>query len=367
MSPPTVQHADASASDDRLAAEASAHLGRYPALQLVAELLTRLREMSFPWWTPEHLRAAYPAADRLGWLQRRADLRQRITTNLTGLASKAARNKTPQFQAELIDSVIDEGDISTLAFEQAFEPIDLALYGPAADFWHLFRKRMPWDDDATPHQDLVGWLIGALLSDKSSLDGSARTPILGAIDVRTAIDGRVWHSRIPLSVRVAIDDARFAHQRERASEPYGVERDLHIATPALIAASIPLKDLAGVLDVAGHALGFEDAPAPRSHGRESQRPPASHGEGGDEDGPGTLLSRSPPHGAFPPHDGPLPSLADVLESSAPDLEVGEASVSGSADGLPDELEHTNPWATVSPSGEVIANEGTTSDGNRDDS
>jgi len=366
MSPPALSHADPAASDDRLATEATQYLARYPALQLIAELLTRLREVGFPWWTPEHLRSAYPASERMRWFVRRPDIRQRITTQLTGLAPRAARNKTPEFQASLIDSVIDEGDITQDVFEQAFEPIDIAVYGPSAEIWRLFRKRMPWDDDATVHQDLVGWLVGALLADKSYHDGTARTPVLTAVQVRTAIDGRVWHSRIPLHVRVAIDDARFAHQRERPNEPYGVERDLQIATPALIAASIPLKDLGGVLDVAGQALGFEDAAtAARGYGREhSARPPAPVDTAEDVPRPPTSSPEPPPDAGelLAKGGGPVPNLADILESSAPDIEVSavEADVSPTSrfefaspdtlqpgdEGVPDELEDTNSWAVA---------------------
>lgn len=359
MSPPALTHADPTAPDDRLASEAAAHLARHPALQLIAELLTRLREVGFPWWTPEHLRGAYPAAERMRWLVRRPDIRQRITTQLTGLAPRAARNKTPEFQAALIDSVIDEGDITQDVFEQAFEPTDIAVYGPASDLWRLFRKRMPWDDDATAHQDLVGWLIGALLADKCSLDGAPRTPVLSALQVRTAIDGRVWHSRIPLHVRVAIDDARFAHQRERPTEAFGVERDLQIATPALIAASVPLKDLGGVLDVAGLALGFEDGQPPsRSYAREhSARPPAPAVESA-EDVPKPIEPSAPT--AATPTGGPIANLADLLEGPSGEGDRDSSPVArhqiaspdtyqppeGGLDHLPDELEHTNPWAIV---------------------
>ncbi len=369
MSPPALSHADPTASDDRLSSEAAAHLARFPALQLVAELLTRLREVGFPWWTAEHLRAAYPAAERMRWLVRRPDIRQRITTELTGLAPKAARNKTPEFQAGLIDSVIDEGDITLDMFEDAFEPVDIAVYGPAAELWRLFRKRMPWDDDATQHQDLVGWLVGALLADNSSLDGAPRTPVLTALQTRAAIDGRVWHSRIPLHVRVAIDDARFAHQRERPSEPYGVERDLQIATPALIAASIPLKDLGGVLDVAGQALGFEEAGSPtRSYAREHSARPAAPVDAATDDGPRAAAEAPSPE--LVKGQGPVASLADLLESSGPEIELHNGAstdapppmapfefespdtVQPGADRmeLPDELEHTNQWAVAAPDG-----------------
>ena len=66
--PEPLTHRGADRSDERLAAESASHLGRHPSLQLVAELLTRLREMQLPWWTPEHLRKAYGASERMGWL-----------------------------------------------------------------------------------------------------------------------------------------------------------------------------------------------------------------------------------------------------------------------------------------------------------
>ncbi len=411
-------HGDPPRSDEKLAQEAHHHLSKSPPLQLVAELLTRLREMSLPWWTPAQLREAHPALDRMSWYAERPDLRQKITTDLTGLAPKAARNKTPEFQADLIDSVIDDGDITPATFDTAFEPVDLAVYGPAAEFWKLFRRRMPWDDDSTAHQDLIGWLLGALLSDKSSLDGAPRAPVLSALSVRTAIDGRVWHSRIPLDVRVAIDNARFAQLRDKP-EPFTAAQDLAIATPALIAASIPLKELSGVFDVAGVALGFESMPVgPPPSLRPSVAPPPASvpprgfdpfarssgkepGSGRGRDGERSEEKTDPP----PPPEDPEPARSsrddDVnLDDSAAwrvaspeDLAAAAAlpaddagvvsergargsvrppSASGDLGDRPapsppssdgdaseegadeDELEHTNPWVVPTSLGEVGA-------------
>lgn len=387
-----LNHGDAPKSDEKLEAEASAHLAANAPLQLMTELLTRLRDMKFPWWTPEHLRVAYPAKDRLKWLAGRPDLRQRITTELTGLAQKAARNKTPDFQAELIDSVIDDGDIDADTFERAFEPADLVVYGDAADQWKLFRRRMPWDDDRTTHQDLIGWLLGALLADKSTLDGKPRTPILSALAMRTGIDGRVWHSKIPIDVRVEIDNARFAALRDRPGEPFTAAQDLAIATPALLAASIPLKEFSNVLDLAGAALGFEPekgAPSPSPSDRrtsvappasippparvsvpppapadakatatESKAPPAAARDvGGEREVSG--VHKSPKADTKSESDATpaAPKVEDAAKPDAtrPDADVKSAEKSGegrSKDDAPeglldarmfDELEHTNPW------------------------
>lgn len=330
--PERLTHGGADTSDARLAAEAATHLAKFPALQLMAELLTRLREMQLPWWTPEHLRKAYGARERMAWLVDRPDVRQRVTTELTGLAPKAARKKSPDFQSELIDSVIDDGDISPAEFEASFDPLDLAVYGPTADLWRLFRRRMPWEDDATPHQDLVGWLIGALLADKGALDGTPRTPILTPWSVRTAIDGRVWHSRIPLDVRVEIDEARLKREKERPHEPFHAGHDLAHAPPALIAASIPLKDLVPVLDVAARAMGFDDGDIGSSPGRgPGSLAPSPYGAASARPSAGPFAERrdAPPdeESAEPPGGPSSPSLEDLPS-------VGDDE---------DPLARTNPW------------------------
>lgn len=371
-----LNHGDAPKSDQKLEEEAAAHLASNAPLQLMTELLTRLREMGFPWWTSEHLRLAYPAKERLKWLAGRPDLRQRITTDLTGLAQKAARNKTPDFQAELIDSVIDDGDISADTFERAFEPADLVVYGDAADQWRLFRRRMPWDDDRTGHQDLIGWLLGALLADKSTLDGKPRTPILSALAMRTGIDGRVWHSKIPLDVRVEIDNARFASLRDKPGEPFTAAQDLAIATPALLAASIPLKEFANVLDLAGAALGFEEKGAP------SPSPPPTERRPSVAPPPSTGVVQPPARvSVAPPAPEASPKAAAPQPAPSTDERSGEREVSGvqkkpeeapseakpstkseapSPNGdaplldarMFDELEHTNPWLVPSGIPEV---------------
>src|SRR5262249_31967823 len=106
MQPPKpLEHQDAERKDDAtLKAEARAFIAATPALQLVAELLVKLRTLDLPWWSPDKLRQRWPAQERLRWFRARADLRQGITTQLTGLAKKAARKKSVDFQASLIDS-----------------------------------------------------------------------------------------------------------------------------------------------------------------------------------------------------------------------------------------------------------------------
>ena len=258
-----LNHTDTERKDDTtLRSEARAWLAQRPELSLVAEILAKLRSLDLAWWSPERLRQRWGAQERMRWLRQRPDLRQDITTSLTGLAPKAARKKDPDFQAALVDSCLDDGDISVDRFEEAFDPADLACYGPAAEIWRHLCERLPWDDDSQIHQDLVAWLMRALVADKSSLDGAQRKPVLSAWDIRSSIDGAVWHGRMPLEIRVAIDDARLKHEKNRPGEVYGAKDDLAIAVPELIAANVPLKDLVGVFRCAEKALGFAVTPPP---------------------------------------------------------------------------------------------------------
>lgn len=255
--PTSLRHPDSPKGDDAaLAAESKAHVAGSPALQLIAELVTKLRNARFSWWTPESLRDAWSANERMRWFEQRPDIRQRITSGLTGLAPRASRNKQPDFQAALVDSVVDDGDVTADQFENAFDPIEIAAYAPVGEIWHRFREKMPWDQDTPAHQELVGWLFDQLLSSSSSIEGMTRKPILSSHQVRTTIPGKIWHSKIPMEVRVAIDDLRFQRERAKPGEPFHSIHDLSVATPTIIAANIPLRELVRVVELAEKTLGI---------------------------------------------------------------------------------------------------------------
>jgi hypothetical protein len=307
-----LEHADAEKkSDESLRSEARAHLGATPPLQLVAELLTKLRTLDLPWWKPEMLRERWPAVERMRWYRARPDLRQKITSALTGLQPKAARKKAAEFQGGLIDSVIDEGDVSARAFEESFDPADLVVYGPVEAFWSGFVEKMPWKQDTSVHQELIAWLLDALLADHSAIDGMRRKPILTAWEARTAIDGRVWHTRMPLEIRVAIDDARFRKEREQPGSPFHAASDLSIAVAQTIATSIPLRDLAPVFTAAERIMGFA----------------AHKPSGGPEAGPKSIGSTTTPTSATTPTTA---SASSGTGSSATATPTATATATGSS-------------------------------------
>ncbi|AUX21377.1 hypothetical protein SOCEGT47_018590 [Sorangium cellulosum] len=316
----SLQHRDPDSKDDEtLRREARVHLASEPALQLVAELVARLRELDLPWWTPVKLRERWGAIERMGWFRERSDIRQQITTSLTGLSPRAARRKTPDFQGALIDSVIDEGDITPRAFEVAYDPRDLAVYGPAAAYWQFFCESMPWDEDTPQHQEIVAWLLKALLADRSPFEGIGRKPILTPWDVRTAIDGRLWQTRIPLEVRVAIDSARLKQERERPGVPFHAAAELAIAGPDVIAANIPPREILPVVQLAQAAMRFD----PPRAAQKADAPKAaavelSSGRSGSAitaAPPGSAPAASAPAASAPASSGGAPAASSPAASA----------------------------------------------------
>jgi hypothetical protein len=284
---PDTLHAD----DETLERDARAHLAKCPHLQVVAELVAKLRTSHFAWWSATFTRSQWRALPRMQWLIERPDLRQKITSSLTGLPRKAARSKTPEFQAALIDAVLDHGDVSGIEFEQTFTAQDLVTYGPASEMWEQFRQRMPWGEDNEANQKFVGWLLRVLLSEKSTLDPDMlRKPVLSAWDVRTAIDPHVWQEKIPVELRASIDDARLKREKARPREPYCARHEIQIVTPELLAQYIPLGDLLPVIQAAEQAL-FSAPDQPVAESGSYQTAPVSRSMVASA--PGALVSNLP--------------------------------------------------------------------------
>jgi hypothetical protein len=244
------------ATDEARKNEARISLASSGSLQFVAELIEKLQSIGVPWWTPEQARDTWTALDRMTWLAQRPDLRQGLVTSLAGLPAKTARGKSPEYQAELLVSVMEAGDLSAARFDTAFSPADLVVYGPAAEFWQAFIDRMPWDDQSPVHEELIAWTLRSLLSTRSTMDGMSRAAIMSSWDVRANIDAHIWQEHMPIEIRAAIDEARLRQERTRPRDPYAARNELGIATPDVIAAHIPLRDLTTVFTAAGRALGF---------------------------------------------------------------------------------------------------------------
>jgi hypothetical protein len=268
------------------AVHVAAKLAESPAKQLVAELLERLRASSLSWWTPADLRTSFPAKERMKWIEEETALRGHVTNVLTGLFPNASLAKSSQLQAELIDAAIDGGDTTVVAFENAFEPQVLAAHGVEARYWRSFRKQLPWDANGKAEQKIVAFLIEQLLSDVK-LGSYQRRPILTPLDVRRAIDARVWTRHLPEELRAKIDSSRI--DAEAKGRSFGAAEELALVPPALLVQHVPLADLRGILDRAEEALGFgRDRAA--SDGPKKDRPRLAELAGATRVSQGTELS-----------------------------------------------------------------------------
>ncbi len=247
------------ATDETRRTDARLHLSTYAPAQVCAELLGKLRTMRLRWWTPDTCNGLWPPQARMRWLAQRPDLRQAIVTSLTGLPAKTARAKTADFQADLIVSVVQAGDVTLDEVEAAFDPSDLAIYGPAEEFWHQFVSRLPFDERTPEVQELVAWMMRTLLSARSTVDGASRKPILTPWDVCMNICGTAWQTHLPVDIRAAVDDARLRQEKARPRDPFAAHHELTIATPEVLSVHLPPRELLGVFSAGARALGFEKA------------------------------------------------------------------------------------------------------------
>jgi hypothetical protein len=259
--PPPLVHAIDVRERDAVRQDATDHLARWPALQVIAELLIDLRAAGVSWWAPALLCERWPVSERFFWLEQRADLREEITRSMTGLTLRDARRRSVSFQAELIDAVVDPA-IDAQRLEEAFDPRDLVVYGPVSEIWDEIVASIPWDTELQPA--LIERLLAILLADRSVALGTTRPAILTPWRLRTAIDTRAWQAHLPARVRASVDEARLHKELVDPGVPFSAQDELEVVTVGVIATSIPLRALRPAFLAAARVMGFERLPPARS-------------------------------------------------------------------------------------------------------
>lgn len=254
--PSPLQHSGEAVEKDVRRQEAADHLARWPALQVVAEVLVALRAAGVPWWSPAHLGERWPVGERLRWLEPRADLRENVSRSLTGLPLREGHRRSVSFQAELIEAVLDPV-LDAQRIEEAFDPRDLVVYGPVGEMWDEAMLRIPWASELP--WALVEQLLAVLVAAGSAALDTTRPPILSAWQLRMAIDTRAWQAHLPARVRAAVDEARLHKELVDPSTPFTARDELAIVTPSVLATSLPLRALRPVFSVAARVMGLEHA------------------------------------------------------------------------------------------------------------
>ncbi len=220
-------------------------------VQLVADLFEYLRLHPRPWWTPQFLRSRWPTRERLRWLEGRADVRARVTHELTGLGMRTARESDPDFQADLIERVIASEDVSIRDWERAFSGADFVRYAPTGLIWQVFRHRFPWDTWEPEDRAVLKWLFQQLLAPRPRLH-HPDAPLLSPLYIRSAIDVRTWQESIPLDLRVQVDACRL--RRELEGKPFTCRDELEVVTVEQIVEFVPADQLKSVLDALERVL-----------------------------------------------------------------------------------------------------------------
>ncbi|MCI0479312.1 hypothetical protein L0Y59_02100 [Candidatus Uhrbacteria bacterium] len=316
-------HADTSRSDEQLAEEARAYREDHKDTQFICWLLTLLRSLNLPWWTPTLLREAFPSLVRMMALAQRPDIRQTITTVLVGLPRNTARILNPTMQAQLLDQVVDNNDVPVDKWEAEFTPEDLAAYMDKVALWHLFRGRLPLTENTPVHQDIACSVMEALLLPRKSSTGKSLGQILTEHDVVCAIERRVWQTYIPIETRMAIDEALLTLEREKKTTPFHAKDILGIATPRITADTIPLKEFFdGILDAAEKAMGLEKKPEPVPEVADATAATTDPGPEVDDKKPTTAPAAPSTPPTLP--DIPSPPASPTLVSGKDGTEDAEA-------------------------------------------
>jgi hypothetical protein len=243
-------HTDPDSTDNARAAEAETFLAEHLELQYVSTCIDLLRKANVDWFTSEQLRDAFPANVRMQWFAERPDIRQRITTELTGLKAGAARKRSTERQAMDIDDAIGV-DCTVQEFDAAFQPDELAVYGDAGAIFKLLLERFPWETNDPLLRELVAMLLDALLEPRGD-----KPQIMSHLQMRSALPEEHVQERIPLRVRVAVNRARLEHEATHPSKPFTAEMELAIMTPATIAAHLDLLEVYHVFKRAGELMAF---------------------------------------------------------------------------------------------------------------
>jgi hypothetical protein len=237
-------------SDEVLVGRAQERLAKHRECQLLAALITQLRSRNRPWWNPAELRQVWPTPLRFEWLESRPDVRGRLTNQLTGLAPLAARESESRFQAQLIERVVEAGDVSIEDWEYAFAAEELAVHAPASVLWQEFRARFPWEEPSPEDKELMVWLLGELLDEKK--EGNKTISIMTPLYVRSAIDVRMWQEYIPLDIRVQADGRRL--RKELEGKPFTCRDELAVVKLERVVEHIPTVHLRGILDALERVL-----------------------------------------------------------------------------------------------------------------
>ncbi|MCC7357022.1 hypothetical protein IT408_00750 [Candidatus Uhrbacteria bacterium] len=346
----------AGADDATLAREADTFVTAHPPIQILAGLITILREKRPAWHTPETMLNFCPVNERMNAFEVRHDIRQRILTELTGVKAKSALRTPLEMQCQQLLIAIDVEDVSVSEYEMAHQATELALYLDAGALWRHLMQSLPWEQNEDSDKEIIGLLISSLLdSGRAKTEWSPSGAILTPWDLMRGIDSRVWNHHLPLDLRAQVHEAWVQATQDGKETVFAPKHVFAIVTPDIFMVHFKLTDLKKILELAEERMGFKAPPLPTEEGapstrfegqRRSNQPPSAAEVAATETDEAieSLFSgleekqtehakTAPPPPGSPPPDAMVtlpPSKADISADDeivipAPDL-VGVASI-----------------------------------------
>ncbi len=344
----------AGATDDTLSKEAAQFIVGHPPLQILAGLITILREKYPSWYTPETMFRFSPVAERMCALESRPDIRQRLLVELTNAKPKTARKTPLEMQGGQVLIAIDAEDVSIKQYELAHEPMELALYLDAGALWRFIMNSLPWEANEEADKEIVALLISSLIDpSRIKTEWSPSGAILTPWDLMHGIDARVWNQHLPLDLRVKVHEAWVEATRDGSETVFAPKQVFEIVPPDVFMLHFKLTDLRKILELAEKRMGFEAPPPPveepepptRFEGSHSTKPPAADTaaavevddlfpdtSGSDTDGESASTPTARP--TSPPSAVPLASSTETVRPSSDEADPMGAAPTAAAGGVP---------------------------------
>lgn len=267
------------ASDQVLAKEAAVHFGVTPYLQFLAEIFVAVR----PWLTTKALFRIFSVKTIMEALASRPDLRQELTTKLTGYKRIAARKKNPLEQTKLIEDALgneeEPGDITLEDVEKEIAPETWAVYIFGDQFWKAFSSEVLADIVAAngeKEKEFITFFIEKALQERRH-EGRELKPILTHLDVADAMDPDdtlKWQQRIPPEKLSEANRVRRAQERKTPRVPFTTKQEIGIIGIDVIVNSFDLTDFVPMVSAAGKSMGFDGEENPFADLAEDDRPKA---------------------------------------------------------------------------------------------
>lgn len=268
------------ATDEQLQAQEQQFFATTLDCQILAEVWEALASQPPLWCSPEVQLQDWSIAERMQELARRPDVRLTIMLKgvAAGLPPKTTRAMPPQFQADFLDQVRQNGEKSAGEQIGHFGYATLMIHTDRVKRVHQLLLRLNWEDDTPATKSLIATLISsALATDREyheSGQDKTHTPPITAHDLLSALNPLDYVTHVSREELAEIMRRRLEYEIKH--QPHPAEEELEFITVDGLCRQMPTKCLRPAVELIFDRLGYPKpetaSQAPADNGPATQIP-----------------------------------------------------------------------------------------------